>query len=385
MLYPADGDTGLRFLLSNGDSESTEIAADQRYVTGVTLCTVLGDGNGASVATVEHLLAALRGLGVDNALIEIDSPEVPIMDGSAAQFVEAIDEVGLVELDAPRRYLKVLKTVTVEDAGAYGELSPHNGFHLDVEIDFDCAMIGRQRLEIDLNPGSFRRELSRARTFGFMKDVERLWAAGLALGASLENTVAVGDDRIINREGLRYADEFVRHKALDAVGDLALAGAPILGAYTSRRGGHPLNSLVLKAQHGDEAARRAIVEALHRPVIATIFRFLGAGWRREVEDIAQEVFLKVFRALATFDPSRAKFTTWVYTFVRNHCYDVLKRRRLPTTSLHATEGTEVRSGDRLVLELAGFASTTASMFSPGLSCEPVPAHTYTYRDGFFPV
>jgi len=260
ILSPADGDTGLRFLLSNGDGESTEITADQRYVTGVTLCTVLGDGNGASVATVEHLLAAFRGLGVDNALVEIDSAEVPIMDGSSAQFVEAIDEVGLVELDAPRRYLKVLKSVSVEDAGASGELTPHNGFHLDVEIDFDCAMIGRQRIELDLNPGSFRRELSRARTFGFMKDVERLWAAGLALGASLENTVAIGDDRIINREGLRYSDEFVRHKALDAVGDLALAGAPILGAYRSSRGGHRLNSLVLKALFADADAW-SLVEA----------------------------------------------------------------------------------------------------------------------------
>ena len=254
ILYPADGDTGLRFLICNGDSESTEIAADQRYVTGVTLCTVLGDGNGASVATVEHLLAALRGLGVDNALIEIDSPEVPIMDGSAVRFVEAIDEVGLVELDAPRRYLKVLKRVSVEDGGAYGELSPHNGFRLDVEIEFNSDLVGCQRIEIDLNPGSFRRELSRARTFGFMKDVERLWAAGLALGASLENTVAIGDDRIINREGLRYDDEFVRHKALDAVGDLALAGAPILGAYRSHRGGHRLNSLVLKALFADAEA-----------------------------------------------------------------------------------------------------------------------------------
>jgi UDP-3-O-[3-hydroxymyristoyl] N-acetylglucosamine deacetylase len=254
VLYPAEGDTGLRFLICNGDSESTEIAADQRYVTGVTLCTVLGDGNGASVATVEHLLAALRGLGVDNALIEIDSPEVPIMDGSAVRFVEAIDEIGLVELDAPRRYLKVLKRVSVEDGGAYGELSPHNGFRLDVEIEFDSDLVGCQRIEIDLNPGSYRRELSRARTFGFMKDVERLWAAGLALGASLENTVAIGDDRIINREGLRYEDEFVRHKALDAVGDLALAGAPILGAYRSHRGGHRLNSLVLKALFADAEA-----------------------------------------------------------------------------------------------------------------------------------
>ena len=230
VLCPADGDTGIRFLLSNGDAEGTEIAADQRSVTGVTLCTVLGDGNGASIATVEHLLAALRGLGVDNALIEIDSCEVPIMDGSAARFVEAIDEVGLAELESPRRFLKVLKPIRVEENGAFGELAPHNGFHLDVEIDFDTTLIGTQRIEIDVNPGSFRRELSRARTFGFMKDVERLWAAGLALGASLENTVAIGDDRIINREGLRYRDEFVRHKALDAVGDLALAGAPILGA-----------------------------------------------------------------------------------------------------------------------------------------------------------
>jgi UDP-3-O-[3-hydroxymyristoyl] N-acetylglucosamine deacetylase len=253
-LCPADGDTGIRFLLSNSHGEGTEIIADQRSVTGVTLCTVLGNGNGASIATVEHLLAALRGLGVDNALIEIDSTEVPIMDGSAARFVEAIDEVGLAELEAPRRFLKVLKRVSVEDAGAYGELSPHNGFHLDVEIDFDTPLIGTQRIEIDLNPGAFRRELARARTFGFMKDVERLWAAGLALGASLDNTVAIGDDRIINREGLRYSDEFVRHKALDAVGDLALAGAPILGSYRSHRGGHRLNALVLNALFADAEA-----------------------------------------------------------------------------------------------------------------------------------
>jgi UDP-3-O-[3-hydroxymyristoyl] N-acetylglucosamine deacetylase len=265
-LCPADADSGIRFLLSNGHPEGTEIVADQRSVTGVTLCTVIGDGNGASIATVEHLLAALRGLGVDNALIEIDSTEVPIMDGSAGRFVEAIDEVGLAELDAPRRYLKILKRVSVEDAGAYGELSPHNGFHLDVEIDFDTPLIGTQKIQIDLNPGSFRRELARARTFGFMKDVERLWAAGLALGASLDNTVAIGDDRIINREGLRFSDEFVRHKALDAVGDLALAGAPILGAFRSRRGGHRLNALVLKALFADEEAWTMVEAPRYREV-----------------------------------------------------------------------------------------------------------------------
>ena len=265
-LCPADGDTGRRFLLSNGDADGTEIAADPRSVTGVTLCTVLGDGNGASIATVEHLLAALSGLGVDNALIEIDSSEVPIMDGSASRFVEAIDEAGLAELEAPRRFLKVLKRIAVEDAGAFGELTPNNGFHIDVAIDFDSPLIGAQRIEIDINPGSFRRELSRARTFGFMKDVERLWAAGLALGASLENTVAIGDDRVINREGLRFSDEFVRHKALDAVGDLALAGAPILGSFRSYRGGHRLNALVLKALFADPDAWTMIEAPRYREI-----------------------------------------------------------------------------------------------------------------------
>jgi UDP-3-O-[3-hydroxymyristoyl] N-acetylglucosamine deacetylase len=265
-LCPADGDTGLRFLISNSDADGSEIAADQQWVTGVTLCTMLGDGNGASVATVEHVLGALRGLGVDNALIEIDSAEVPIMDGSAAPFVEAIDEVGLTELDAPRRYLKVLKPICVEDGGAVGELTPYNGFHLDIEIDFETKLIGTQKIAMDINPGAFRRELSRARTFGFMKDVERLWAAGLALGASLENTVAIGDDRIINREGLRYADEFVRHKALDAVGDLALAGAPILGAFRSRRGGHRLNALVLKTLFADPDAWTMVEAPRYREV-----------------------------------------------------------------------------------------------------------------------
>jgi UDP-3-O-[3-hydroxymyristoyl] N-acetylglucosamine deacetylase len=265
-LCPADGDAGIRFLLSNGDADGTEIAADPRSVTGVTLCTVLGDGNGASIATVEHLLAALSGLGVDNALIEIDSCEVPIMDGSASRFVEAIDEAGLTELEAPRRFLKVLKRIAVEDAGAFGELTPNNGFHIDVEIDFDSPLIGSQRIEIDVNPGSFRRELSRARTFGFMKDVERLWAAGLALGASLENTVAIGDDRVINREGLRFTDEFVRHKALDAVGDLALSGAPILGSFRSYRGGHRLNALVLKALFADPEAWTMIEAPRYREI-----------------------------------------------------------------------------------------------------------------------
>ncbi|MEC9367588.1 MAG: UDP-3-O-acyl-N-acetylglucosamine deacetylase [Pseudomonadota bacterium] len=258
-LSPADADTGIVFCLRKGGG-TIEIPASFKAISGVTLCTVLSDGNGASVATVEHLLAALRGLNVDNVMVEIDSGEVPIMDGSAQAFVDAIDETGIAELDAPRRFIKVLKPVRVEEGQCFGEIRPHNGFHVDVEIDFDSPVIGRQKFSGEVSPGVFRDELCRARTFGFMKDVESLWAAGLALGASLENTVAIGDGRVINQDGLRYADEFARHKALDAVGDLALAGAPILGAYRSYRGGHRLNALMLKALFADDMAW-TVVEA----------------------------------------------------------------------------------------------------------------------------
>lgn len=253
-LSPADADTGIVFSLNDYGAGGVEIPGHYDAISNVTLCTVLSNGNGAAVSTVEHLLAALRGLCIDNALIEIDGGEVPIMDGSAAPFVDAIDEVGIAELPKSRRFIKVLKPVRVEDGDAWAELRPYNGCHLDVEIDFDTSVIGCQRIALDINPGAFRQELARARTFGFMKDVERLWAAGLALGASLENTVAIGDDRVVNQEGLRFTDEFVRHKALDALGDLALAGAPLLGAFRSRLGGHRLNSLVLKALFDDEEA-----------------------------------------------------------------------------------------------------------------------------------
>lgn len=253
-LHPADADTGIRFLITSGDEVKAEISATHDAVCNVTLCTILGDGNGAAVATVEHLLAALRGLSIDNVFVEVDSGEVPIMDGSSAAFVEAIDEAGIEELDAPRRFIKILKPIQVSEGDGWAEIKPYNGFYIDVEIDFDTAVIGRQRMALEMNPGAFRKELSRARTFGFMSDVEKLWAAGRALGASLDNTVAIGEDRIINPEGLRFTDEFVRHKTLDAVGDLALAGAPILGAFRSYRGGHKLNSMVLHKLFADSDA-----------------------------------------------------------------------------------------------------------------------------------
>lgn len=263
ILHPAEANTGYNFYVQGGGKVG-HVPGDFRAVSNLTLCTVLSGAHGVSVATVEHLLAALRGLGVDNVDIEVDGNELPIMDGSAEPFVDAIEEAGLRELDEPRRYIKVLRPIQVKDGGSIGEIFPYNGFRLDVAIDFESPFIGKQRIDIDVTPASFKKKLCRARTFGFMKDVKQLWAAGRALGASLENTVAIGDDRIINVEGLRYTDEFVRHKALDAVGDLALAGAPILGLYRSSRPGHKLNSAVLHALYSNKDAW-TIVEIAERP------------------------------------------------------------------------------------------------------------------------
>jgi UDP-3-O-[3-hydroxymyristoyl] N-acetylglucosamine deacetylase len=251
VLHPAEADAGYRFLVTKRGRIVADIPAHVEQVKNLTLCTVIGDETGATVGTIEHLLAALRGLSIDNCTIEIDSREVPIMDGSSAAFVEAIDEVGIRFLAEPRKFIQVLKPVRVTDGESVGELLPCDHFRLDLEINFDSTLVGRQRLALDMSPSVFRDELSRARTFGFMRDVEKLWKAGLALGASLENTIALADDRIMNTEGLRYPQEFVRHKMLDAVGDLALAGAPILGEFRSVRGGHKLNANVLKALFAD--------------------------------------------------------------------------------------------------------------------------------------
>lgn len=262
ILHPAEANTGYNFYVQGG-GHIGHVPGDFRAVSNLTLCTVLSAADGTSVATVEHLLAALRGMGIDNAAIEVDGNEVPVMDGSAEQFVDAIQETGLRELDEPRRYIKVLRPVEVKDGESVGEFFPYNGFRLDIEIDFQSEFIGRQRLDIDITPSSFKK-ICRARTFGFLKDVKQLWAAGRALGSSLENTVAIGDDRILNPEGLRYPDEFVRHKTLDAVGDMALAGAPILGLYRSYRGSHRLNSKVLHALYEAKDAW-TIVEVAERP------------------------------------------------------------------------------------------------------------------------
>ena len=256
VLHPAEPDTGVVFLRTGIDGQKDrELPANFRSVTATEFATVLGDQNGPAVSTTEHVLAALYAIGVDNVLVEIDGPEVPIMDGSAAPFVDAIDRAGIAATSSPRRCIKVLKPVRVNADGCYGELRPHvRGLRLETEIEFDHPLIGRQKLALDIEANLFRRELARARTFGFMRDVTKLWSAGYALGASFENTVVIAEDRILNAEGVRFPDEFVRHKAVDAIGDLALAGAPIVGAYRSVRGGHKLNHAVVTALMSDPSA-----------------------------------------------------------------------------------------------------------------------------------
>lgn len=276
-LKPATANTGIVFHRSFADQSPRKATVSHKSVQATDLATVLGDRTGALVSTVEHVLAAFHGLGIDNAVVEIDGPEVPILDGSAADFVTAIDAAGVTQLRGRRKYLKVLKPIRVENGAAFGEISPYEaGFRLEVEIDFAHQAIGRQRFAATMNASVFRRELAGARTFGFLKDVERLRAAGYARGAALENTVCLDDAGVINTDGLRFADEFVRHKALDAVGDLALAGLPLLARYRSFRGGHKLNFSVVEALLSDRAAF-AVVEEAARPVRETVGVELGVA------------------------------------------------------------------------------------------------------------
>ena len=255
-LHPGEANTGIVFFRGGTDGQPVrELRAYYRRVTATEFATVLGDENGPIVSTTEHVLAALRALGVDNAVVEVDGPEIPIMDGSAAPFVAAIEQAGIAPLSKPRRYIQVLKPVRVVKGDSFGELRPYlRGLRIETEIDFDHPLVGRQAHAVDVEPHSFRRDLARARTFGFMRDVAKLWSAGYARGASIENTVVIAEDRVLNPEGVRYPNEFVRHKVVDAIGDLALSGAPLIGAYRSRRGGHKLNHAVLTALMADRSA-----------------------------------------------------------------------------------------------------------------------------------
>jgi len=253
-LHPAEADSGIYFYRTNlDDGRDREIPADFRHVSATDLCTTIGV-SGASVATIEHLMATLRGMEIDNCMIEVDGPEVPVMDGSAEAFIDAIDQAGIETLSKARRYIKVKKAVRVELGNSFAEFRPHDCRRLEIEIDFANPLVGRQRYAADITAASFRNDIARARTFGFYSDVKNLWARGFALGASLDNAIVIAEDRVMNPEGLRYKDEFVRHKALDAVGDLALAGAPILGCYRSYRGGHKLNVMAVETLLADRDA-----------------------------------------------------------------------------------------------------------------------------------
>ncbi|WEJ36130.1 UDP-3-O-acyl-N-acetylglucosamine deacetylase [Sinorhizobium prairiense] len=262
---PADADAGIVFQRVLAGGRVSEFRAVSSQVGNTDLCTVLGLSPATSIATIEHVMAAVYALGLDNLSIEVHGAEMPIMDGSSAPFIEAIEQAGIQSLAEKRRYIRILKPVRIELGASWSEFTPYDGMRFEVEIDFDCPLIGRQAWKGDMTPSVFKRELSRARTFGFMRDVERLWAGGFALGSSLENSVVISDDNaVINVEGLRYTDEFVRHKTLDAVGDLSLAGAPFLGCYRSYRGGHRMNANALKALLSDPIAYEVVETATPR-------------------------------------------------------------------------------------------------------------------------
>lgn len=253
-LNPADSGTGIVFKQTDIAGGGASIPAKWDHVVDTRLCTTIGNGDGVTVATVEHLMAALAGCGIDNALIELNGSEVPIMDGSAQPFVFLVECAGVVDQDEPRRVIRVLKSVSARDGNGEARLSPGSFLSLDIKIDFDCDAISRQSLSIGIVNGSFAKELARARTFGFLHEVEALWAAGFAKGGSLENAVVVSGDKVLNEGGLRYEDEFVRHKILDAVGDLYLAGAPIIGKFEGVYSGHATNNALLRALFADPEA-----------------------------------------------------------------------------------------------------------------------------------
>jgi UDP-3-O-[3-hydroxymyristoyl] N-acetylglucosamine deacetylase len=251
-LHPGEVDSGIIFRRT--DVGGVVLPARWDQVVDSNLCTALGNRDGVRIGTVEHLMAAFAGCHIDNAVVELDGPEVPIMDGSAQPFVFLMECAGAVEQDAPRRSIRILKPVRVETGGGSAELVPADFFSMEFEIDFGSPAVGNQKISLNLVNGTFKKEVARARTFGFEHEVEGLRAAGLALGGSLDNAVVVSGDKVLNEDGLRYHDEFVRHKVLDAVGDLYLAGAPIVGRYRGRRAGHALTRKLLEALFADPDA-----------------------------------------------------------------------------------------------------------------------------------
>ncbi len=243
-ILPGDHDTGYCFQRIDIPG-APQVEANVNNISDTLLATSLGL-NGASVKTVEHLLSALAGSGVDNAVIEVNGDEIPIMDGSAAPFVRGIEMTGLVEQGVAKRMLRIKKVIKAGDDSANAILAPSGKFQVSFTIDFDHPIIGRQHLDFPYSPDAYRQEIAYARTFCMIRDVEMMHQNGLALGGSLENAVVVGDSCVINPEGLRSPDEFVRHKILDTIGDLSLLGIPILGSYSGHKAGHAVNRLLMQ-------------------------------------------------------------------------------------------------------------------------------------------
>ena len=278
-LRPAQPDTGIVF--RRLDLPSTpEIAARADLVGETRLCSCLVSGE-TKIYTIEHLMSALSGLGVDNAYVDLDGPEVPIMDGSAAPFVLLIQQSGIEEQGAPKRFLRVKKRIEVKDGDKWAALEPYEGFKLSFSIVYDHPVIEKSNtaLSVDFASTSYLKEVARARTYGFMQDVEDLRDIGLALGGGLENAVVLDEHRVLNAEGLRYGDEFIRHKILDAIGDLYLLGRPLLAAFSAHKSGHALNNRLLRELAADPAAVEVVtferaedapagVSGLLRPVLA---------------------------------------------------------------------------------------------------------------------
>lgn len=260
-LRPAEAGAGITVVRTDVPAARAVIPARWDHVVDTRLCTVLGNAQRTTVGTVEHLMAALRGCGVDNAVIEVDGPEIPVMDGSSAPWVFLIRCAGLEAQDAPRRVIRVLREVSVGDGAKLARLTPADESAFSFDLDYSGTLIGRQHASFRLVDDSFAEDIARARTFGFLHEVDQMRAAGLARGGSLENAVVIDGPRVLNEGGLRFADEFVRHKILDSVGDLYLAGAPILGQFHGVRSGHHLNNEVLRALFADEGAWRWEEEA----------------------------------------------------------------------------------------------------------------------------
>lgn len=246
-LYPSDVNSGIVFVRGDAPAGQGIIPARWYQVVDTRLCTQIGNIHSFTVGTIEHLMAALNGAGIDNAVVELDGPEVPILDGSSAPWIALIESAGILEQSAQRRVIQVLQPVMVREEDKWAVLKPASSRRFSVRIEFPSPAIGTQSCALDLCAGSFAHAVARARTFGFLEEVEHLRRLGLARGGSLANAVVIGGDQVLNPEGLRFSDEFVRHKTLDSVGDLYLAGAPILGNFHSYKPGHRLNHLLLRA------------------------------------------------------------------------------------------------------------------------------------------